>query len=176
MSRQAMVWPAPARAPEGRRKRRRGDLGATVWRSVTDAGPGPVNTSSRSLTETRRRLRGGCVLSSDSEWRAGQTAALPLSGPEPRDRASAASIRGRTLQAQSLWLNFESISSRQWSCVSPLTVKQHNARLIEACSCRLLAKYQFCHLIFVNCFIVRLIIIITNNVKFHIIPFIQCLK
>lgn len=37
------------------------DLGATVWRSVTNTGPGPVNTSSHSVTETHRQQQGGCV-------------------------------------------------------------------------------------------------------------------
>lgn len=37
------------------------DLGATVWRSVTKTGPGPVNTSSHSVTEKHRRQQGGCV-------------------------------------------------------------------------------------------------------------------
>lgn len=61
MSRRAAVWLGSESAPKGRRKQRQGDLGVSVWRSVTNVGPGPVNTSSQSVTETHGRQQGSCV-------------------------------------------------------------------------------------------------------------------
>lgn len=43
----------------GREEAETGDLGATVWRSVTNTRLGPVNTSSQSVTETQRGQRWG---------------------------------------------------------------------------------------------------------------------
>lgn len=56
------------------------DLGADVWRSVTNTRPGPVNTRSHSVIETHRREQWQKCCTSQTAF----TAALPLSGLEHR--------------------------------------------------------------------------------------------
>lgn len=84
----------------GKEEAETGDLGATVWRSVTNTGPGPVNTSSHSVTETHRRQRGGCVLivaasshSCTASWRSSTQIV----------RVSVVFIRARVLTCSKHW-------------------------------------------------------------------------
>lgn len=59
----------------GKKEAGTGDLGATVWRSVTNTGPSPVNTRSHTVTETHRREQGGvCAVAASAA-----PARLPLS-------------------------------------------------------------------------------------------------